>query len=71
MGKIIHINTEVIKNYELHNAWLQKLIKNDQFLNEVRQTDVYVKIENHVKTPLHRHILTEKLKTEQWDEDTR
>ena len=41
----------IIKSRENHQKWHQQMIKNNQFLEEVMKTDIYAKLENHIKTP--------------------
>ena len=33
------------------------MIQNDKFLEEVIKTDIYMKLDNHIKTPLQEHVL--------------
>ena len=43
---------------------------NNNFLKEIANTDIFQKIETHVKTPLHQEVLHQQLKKETWEKQT-
>ena len=60
-----------IKSKKQHNELYKKLTLNNNFLEEVAKTNIYQKIDNHIKTPLHQEVLRQKLEEEQWEKGTK
>ena len=45
------------------------MIINDKFINDVRNTDIFQEILRHIRTPLQKHIMMQRLEDEEWDEE--